>query len=97
MQLNKPNVVTPRRNPIKWAKDAWHLARPYWTSEEKWRAIGLVTSVIILNLLTVYMSVLFNKWSNSMYDSLQEFHKEIFYKLIIKFCYMAFFYILFQI
>ena len=97
MPLNNSDVVTPRRNPIKWAKDAWHLARPYWTSEEKWRAIGLVTGVIILNLLTVYMSVLFNKWNNSMYDSLQEFNKVVFYKLIMQWVYIAFFYILFQI
>ena len=86
-----------KRNPFKWAKDAWYLARPYWTSEEKWRAIGLVTSVIILNLLTVYISVQINKWYNGMYDSLQQFDKAAFYKSIIKFCYLAFSSILFQI
>lgn len=86
-----------KRNPFKWAKDAWYLARPYWTSEEKWLAIGLVVSVITLNLLTVYISVQVNKWYNGMYDSLQQFDKVAFYKSIIKFCYLAFSSILFQI
>lgn len=93
MQINS----TIKRSPLKWLKDSWHLARPYWSSEDKWRAIGLVSIVIIFNLLTVYMSVLFNKWNNKMYDSLQHFNQSIFYQLLIKFCYMAFFYILFQI
>ncbi len=88
---------TPKRNPLIWLKDSWHLARPYWTSQDKWRAIGLVAIVIVFNLLTVYMSVLFNKWNNKMYDSLQHFNQVMFYQLLVKFCYMAFFYILFQI
>jgi putative ATP-binding cassette transporter len=91
MQLNSI------RKPIQWLKDSWHLARPYWTSEEKWRAIALVSIVIVFNLLTVYMSVLFNKWNNSMYDSLQSFEAHKFYQLMIKFGFLAFFYILFQI
>jgi putative ATP-binding cassette transporter len=91
MQLNSI------RKPIQWLKDSWHLARPYWTSEDKWRAITLVSIVIVFNLLTVYMSVLFNKWNNSMYDSLQNFEAHKFYQLMIKFGFLAFFYILFQI
>lgn len=91
MQLNSV------RKPIQWLRDSWHLARPYWTSEDKWRAIALVSIVIVFNLLTVYMSVLFNKWNNSMYDSLQNFEAHKFYQLMIKFGFLAFFYILFQI
>lgn len=91
MQLNSI------RKPIQWLKDSWHLARPYWTSEDKWRAITLVSIVIVFNLFSVYMSVQFNKFSNNMYDALQHLNQSAFYKLIIKFCYLAFFAISFQV
>lgn len=86
-----------KRTPWQSIKDCWHLAKPYWASEDKWRAIGLIAVVIIFNLLVVYMSVLFNKWNNAFYDSIQHYDKAAFGKLIIKFCYYAIFYILFQI
>lgn len=78
-------------------KDCWSLAKPYWASDEKWRAIGLVSVVIILNLLTVYMSVLLNKWNNSFYDSIQQYDKEKFFSLLITFTYYAFTSMFFQI
>ena len=86
-----------QRNPIKWIKDAWHLARPYWKSEERYKAIGLLSIVIICNLLFVYMTVVSNSWSNKFYDSIQHYDKVAFYKLLVKFGYIAFFYIGFQI
>ena len=43
------------------------------------------------------MSVQFNKFSNNMYDALQHLNQSAFYKLIIKFCYLAFFAISFQV
>jgi putative ATP-binding cassette transporter len=84
------NNLQARRTVIQSIKDCWYLAKPYWTSEDKWRAIGLVSVVIALNLLSVYMSVLFNKWYNEFYDSIQQFHKAEFYKLLIRFTYYAF-------
>lgn len=96
MEQQVINNIT-KRSPIQSIKDCWHLARPYWSSEEKWRAIGLIAIVIVFNLLVVYMSVLFNKWNNAFYDSLQHVDKKAFFKLIIQFSYYAFFYILFQI
>ena len=95
MQNKQPLVYN--RKPLQWLHDAWHLARPYWQSEDKWRAIALVSIVIVFNLLTVYMAVLFNKWNNGFYDALQHLDKVQFFKLLIKFSYMAFFYIIFQI
>lgn len=86
-----------QRSPIKWIKDAWHLARPYWKSEERYKAIGLLSIVIICNLLFVYMTVVSNSWSNKFYDSIQRYDKVAFYRLLVKFAYIAFFYIGFQI
>ena len=39
---------------------AWSLAYPYWTSEERWIARGLLIASVGLTLFMVYMEVLFN-------------------------------------
>ena len=85
------------RNPVIWAKDAWFLARPYWTSDQKYKSLGLIILVIIFNMLTVYMSVLFNKWNNVFYDAIQNYDKKVFIAAIYKFGILAFFYIFFQV
>jgi putative ATP-binding cassette transporter len=54
-------------------KDAWSLAKPYWSSDQRWGAIGLLTAVIALNLFQVYLSVKFNFWRNDFYNALQAY------------------------
>jgi putative ATP-binding cassette transporter len=54
-------------------REAWNLAWPYWKSDEKWPAIGLLTAVIALNLITVWLNVRFNYWNNNFYNALQEY------------------------
>ncbi|MCC2644325.1 MAG: transporter ATP-binding protein [Burkholderiales bacterium] len=82
---------TSNRSPLIWIKDAWFLARPYWTGPDKYKATALITVVIIFNLLMVATSVVFNKWNNAFYNTLQNFDKVKFYQLIIKFCFIAIF------
>jgi putative ATP-binding cassette transporter len=53
-------------------KDAWRLSRPYFVSEEKWSAWGLLVSIIFLNLAIVGMSVLLSFWNREFYNSLQD-------------------------
>jgi putative ATP-binding cassette transporter len=53
-------------------RDAWRLARPYFNSEEKWSARGLLLIIIVLNLSMVGMSVVLNYWNRLIYNSLQE-------------------------
>jgi vitamin B12/bleomycin/antimicrobial peptide transport system ATP-binding/permease protein len=55
-------------------RDAWRLAKPYWTSEEKWSARGLLLAVIVLDLGKVYISVRINAWNNAFYNALQAFN-----------------------
>jgi putative ATP-binding cassette transporter len=55
-------------------RQAWALAWPYWKSEEKWSAIGLLAAVIALNLITVWLNVRFNYWNNDFYNALQEYN-----------------------
>ena len=89
--------TTSNRSPKTWIKDAWHLARPYWVSDQKYKSIGLIAIVIALNLLSVYMTVLLNKWNNGFYETLQHYDKKAFFSFIYKFLVIAFFYIFLQI
>ena len=89
--------TTLNRNPKVWIKDAWGLAKPYWTSEHKNKSILLLTMVIIFNLLVVFMSVMFNKWYNGFYNAIQHYDKAKFIHAIYKFTIMAVFYIGFQV
>jgi putative ATP-binding cassette transporter len=54
-------------------RQAWDLAWPYWRSDEKWSAIGLLAAVVALNLITVWLNVRFNYWNNDFYNALQEY------------------------
>ena len=50
-------------------KDAWRLAVPYYRSEEKWRARGLLLVIIALNLSLVGMSVVLSYWNKEFYNA----------------------------
>ena len=58
----------------------WALSLPYFQSEEKWRARGLLAACVGLNLGMVYMMVLFNDWNRVFYDALQNRDAEVFWK-----------------
>lgn len=89
--------TTLNRDPRVWIKDAWKLAKPYWTSEHKNKSIMLLILIIIFNLAVVYMSVWFNKWYNGFYDSIQHYNKPAFLHYIYMFTLMAFVYIALQV
>jgi len=63
-------------------KDAWRLARPYYVSEQKWSAWGLLLVVVALNLLIVGMGVVFSFWNRVMFNTLQEKNWEAFVQLL---------------
>ena len=65
---------------VRWAvgkagflREAWKLAWPYWRSDEKWSAWGLLVAIVALNLGTVWLNVRFNSWNRDFYDALQEY------------------------
>jgi len=72
--------------------EAWRLAKPYWTSEQKWSAWGLLLAVIALNLGIVYINVRINQWNNAFYDALQKLNGKEFQQLAV-FGILATFYI----
>ena len=49
------------------------LAKGYWTSEKKWQGIGILSVVIILNLFSVFLTVLINDWYKEFWDVLQSY------------------------
>ena len=69
--------------------DAWRIAWPYWRSEEKWSAWGLLLAVVALNLGNVWISVLINKWNNAFYNALQTLDSGEFFRQIGIFCVLA--------
>ena len=84
--LDAGNLPVTKRNPFR---AAWSLTKPYWTSEEKWSAWALLLGVITLNLGTVYITVLINKWNNAFYDALQELNFQKFFQQMGVFCVLA--------
>jgi putative ATP-binding cassette transporter len=69
--------------------DLWALARPYWFSEERWAARGLLAAVVVLNLGAVFLEVLFNRWYNGFYNALQDKNVAAFYDSMLRFCMLA--------
>ena len=48
------------------------MIRPYWSSEDRWAALGLLLVVVLLTLGMVYASVLLNRWNNAFFSALQD-------------------------
>ena len=71
-------------------RQAWEVAWPYWSSEEKWAARGLLLAVIALNLVTVGLNVRLNTWNNDFYDALQQYNWGEFWRQFAIFGIIAF-------
>jgi putative ATP-binding cassette transporter len=72
------------------AHRVWALSKPYFSSEHKWQARGLLLAIVVLNLGLVYMSVLFNGWNKLFYDALQDKNAAVFWEQLGRFSYLAF-------
>ena len=59
------------RNIAKLLREAWALASPYYRSEERWFARGMLAAIIILGQISVGLTVLINFWYGQFYDTLQ--------------------------
>jgi vitamin B12/bleomycin/antimicrobial peptide transport system ATP-binding/permease protein len=63
-------------------RDAWRLSTPYFRSEEKWSAWGLLASILALRLLLVGMTVVLSFWNREFFNSLQEKDFRAFWELL---------------
>jgi vitamin B12/bleomycin/antimicrobial peptide transport system ATP-binding/permease protein len=68
----------------------WALSAPYFRSEEKWKARGLLLAIVALNLAAVYTLVLLNDWNRVFYDALQNKDAKVFWEQLARFTYLAF-------
>lgn len=80
------------KHPSDW-RAVWHLIKPYWVSEERWKARGLLFAVIVLALGMVYLNVLFNDWNREFYNALENKNFAAFKEQLWRFSYLAFAYI----
>ncbi len=71
-------------------KRVWALSAPYFRSDEKWKARGLLAAIVALNLASVYMLVLLNDWNRVFYDALQNKDQAVFWQQLGRFTYLAF-------
>ncbi|MBT2325434.1 ABC transporter ATP-binding protein/permease [Variovorax paradoxus] len=65
------------------------LAAPYFRSEDRWKARGMLLAVVLLNLGTVYVTVLINDWSRVFFDALQNKDQAVFWTQLLRFTYLA--------
>lgn len=75
----------------------WELTQSYWCSEEKKKAFFLLFAIICLTIASVYMMVLLNEWNNSFYSALQNYEKNEVFKQLLRFCGLAFLFIIFGV
>ena len=80
-------------NSINW-HSSWSLIAPYWKSNDKWMARGLLASVVILALGMVYLNVLFNDWNRDFYNALENKNFLLFKEQLWQFSLLAFIFIL---
>ncbi|EJM97481.1 ABC transporter ATP-binding protein/permease [Herbaspirillum sp. YR522] len=71
----------------------WGLIRPFWVSDQKWVALGLLAAIIALNLGMVYINVRLNGWNRDLYDVLQARDFAQFKSLLWQFSWLAFVFI----
>ena len=81
-------------NTRKLFRGFWLLFKGYWSSEEKWKARGLLAVVIAMNFAMVYLLVQLNEWYQIFWDALQNYEQERFFPLLGRFTGLAFIYII---
>lgn len=75
--MNMDNPVTYRRFNRLFFKDFWALAKPYWVSEQKYRALGFLLVNLLCTFGGVYASVALNGVTKVMFDALAEFNRPL--------------------
>lgn len=88
---NTPSGVTPDQQE---RITAWSLIKPYWVSEERWVALGLLFAIVAMNLLLVWITVRLNYWNRDFFNALQAKQADQFWHLLIVFAGYAFVYII---
>ncbi len=83
------NIAATNVPALSFQKRVWRLTYPYWQSEEKLRAWGLLILIVALNLFSVYLTVLFNDWYQRFYDALEKKNSPTFWREMGTFSWLA--------
>ena len=67
----------------------WRLTVPYFKSEERWVAGGLLALVVGIALGTVYLEVVFNEWNRFFYNALEERNYDEYMHQLFRFSWLA--------
>ncbi|MFP3555862.1 ABC transporter ATP-binding protein/permease [Paraburkholderia sp. SIMBA_049] len=68
---------------------AWGLIKPYWVSEDRWKARGLLALVIAMNMTMVAANVWFNTWQRTFFDAIQQYNYPVFKYSLLQFTVIA--------
>ena len=71
----------------------WKLIKPYWSSEQKWRAIGLLASIIALGLVFIGTGAIFSYVNRDLITALQQKDHVRFWMELKRFIIVAFVFI----
>jgi vitamin B12/bleomycin/antimicrobial peptide transport system ATP-binding/permease protein len=82
-------MVTRLAGAWKFSRRAWGLAAPYWSSEERWKARILLTTITALTLGLVFLNVQYNDWNRAFFEAIQDKDFESFGPLLLRFSILA--------
>jgi vitamin B12/bleomycin/antimicrobial peptide transport system ATP-binding/permease protein len=51
-------------------RDFWSIAIPFWSSDERWQARGLLGAIVVLNLVLVGTALMFTVWQGAFFNAL---------------------------
>lgn len=69
----------------------WSLLKPYWVSKQKKKALGLLTIVVTLGLVTIGFQAVFSYVNRDMVNALQNYNAPRFHRMLMYFVlYIAF-------
>ncbi|ANH71756.1 ABC transporter family protein [Ralstonia insidiosa] len=69
--------------------ETWQLIKPFWVSEVRYKAWGLLALVVALSLFVVYMNVLYTDWNRLFYNALEQKDKTEFWHQLGRFSWIA--------
>ena len=73
----------------RFLKAFWALAKPYWVSEQRGKALTLLATVVGLALAIVWMEVQFNFWNREFYNTFENRDQAEFFRQLGMFTLLA--------
>lgn len=68
---------------VTYLRNIWkYLVRPYWTSEDRWKARGFLVGHVVFMGLFISLTVRLNFLNNDIFNALQEFNSQAFFSAL---------------